>query len=99
MDYKKVYYYLICLVALFVLFWGLVDLSGAAVGLTMIKNPSITLDQAGPMGSSDKASEQYLDLFYQRKMLFDRLSDSLARIIVAGLVFGYSRSKVNKLEK
>jgi hypothetical protein len=97
MAYKKIYYYLICLIALFVLFWGVVDLSGAAVGLTMVKGPSLSLDQSGPMGS-DKASEQYLDWYYQKKMLYDRLSDSLARIIVAGLVFGYSRIKVNELE-
>jgi hypothetical protein len=92
MDLKKAYYYVICLVALFVFFWGLVDLTGAAVGLT-IARPSATIEQTGaPEG------DQSLDAYYQKKILFDRLSDGLARVIVAGLVFAYCRSKVSKLQ-
>lgn len=94
-DLKKIYYYIVCLVALFVLFWGLVDLTGAAVGLSMAKGPTVSMDQPPPPAPD---SEQSLDVYYQKRMLYDRLSDSLARIIIAGLVFAYSRVKVNKLE-
>jgi hypothetical protein len=90
MDPKKVYYYIICLVALLVLFWGAVDLTSSLIGLAGARpthSPSI--------GEGD----QSMDLYYQKKMLYDRLSDSLARIIIAGLVFGYSRIKINRLEK
>ena len=95
MDLKKAYYYIICLVALFVLFWGLVDLSGALVGLSTSRlSPS--LDQPPP-GTAETPSEQSLDMYYQRKMLSDRLADSLARIIIAGAVFAYSRIRVERI--
>jgi len=90
MDLKKIYYYIICLVSLFILLWGVVDLAGSLVGLSTAK----TVGQ--PALSQDNASEQSLDIYYQRKIFNDRLTDSLARIIVAGLVFGYSRMKVEK---
>jgi hypothetical protein len=95
MDVKKAYYYLICLVALFVLFWGLVDLTSGAVGLTLAKGAGISASQPAPVIAGD--SEQSLDVYYQKRMLYDRLSDSLARIVFAGLVFAYCRTKAEKL--
>ncbi|MBN3033123.1 MAG: hypothetical protein JW873_03415 [Candidatus Saganbacteria bacterium] len=95
MNLQRAYYYIICLVALFVLFWGLVDLSGATVGLVMTRGTAFSVNQpAAPFADN----EQSLDVYYQKKMLYDRLSDSLARIIFAGLVFAYCRGKVTKLE-
>ncbi len=94
MDLKKAYYYVICLVALFVLFWGVVDLSGSIVGLSTAKPVGASLNQGMPPAPE---SDQSLDVYYQKKMLYDRLSDSLARIIIAGLVFAYSRRKVDEL--
>lgn len=93
MDLKKIYYYIICLVSLFVLLWGVVDLAGSLAGLSTAK-VAAPFEQTAL--SQDNASEQSLDIYYQRKMFNDRLVDSLARIIVAGLVFGYSRRKVEK---
>lgn len=95
MDLKKIYYYVICLAALFVLFWGTVDLISTVVGLTTSKSAGVEQNLSSP---PEGASEQTLDLYYQKKMLYDRLSDSLARIVVAGLVFGFSRMKVSRLE-
>ena len=94
MDIKKIYYYIICLAALFVFFWGIIDLSGSVVGLSTARPLGASLGQALPPSPE---SDQSLDVYYQKKMLYDRLSDSLARIIVAGLVFAYCRSKVNQL--
>jgi hypothetical protein len=95
MDLKKAYYYIICLVALFVFFWGIVDLSGSVIGLSTARPLGASLEQAAPPASE---SDQSLDVYYQKKMLYDRLSDSLARIVIAGLVFAYCRNKVNQLE-
>jgi len=96
MDLKKGYYYIICLISLFVLMWGLVDLASASIGLAAARASTATFEmQTAP----EKESEPSLDTYYQKKMLYDRLSDSLARIVIAGLVFGYSRVKVNQLEK
>jgi hypothetical protein len=98
LDLKKTYYYIICLTALFVLFWGAVDLAGATIGLTVAKSPALS---APPSYSdtSDPRNEQFLDTYYQKKMLVDRLTDGLARIVIAGLVFAFCRVKVSKLEK
>ena len=93
MDLKKAYYYIICLVALFVFFWGIVDLSGSIIGLSTARPIGASLEQAVPPSSED----QSLDVYYQKKMLYDRLSDSLARIVIAGLVFAYCRKKVDQL--
>lgn len=98
MDLKKAYYYIICLAALLVLSWGIVDFSGASIGLIVNRNPSVASEQSPPP-SSDKESDAYLDSYYQKKMYYDRLWDSLARIVVAGVVFAYCRVKVNRLEK
>lgn len=94
MDFKKAYYYIICLAALFVLAWGLVDFSSASIGLVMNRTPSAQL----PV-SPEKESEPYLEMYYQKKMLYDRLWDSLARIVISGLIFSYSRIKAGQLEK
>jgi hypothetical protein len=93
MDIKKAYYYLICLGALFFLFWGLVDLSSSAFGLSLAKGAGVTAGQAPVLADNDPS----LDVYYQKKMLYDRLSDSLARVVIAGLVFAYCRTKAEKL--
>ena len=96
MDLKKAYYYIICLAALFVLAWGIVDLTGAAAGLITNRVPSASLEQS-TQSPSEKESEPYLEAYYQKKMLYDRLWDSLARIVVAGVIFSYSRIKVDRV--
>lgn len=96
MDLKKAYYYLICLFAIFVFFWGLVDFANASFGLSSTKVSS-PLEQPSSL-TPDGVNEQSLDIYYQRKMLFDRFSDSLIRILSSGLVFIYCRIKINKLE-
>lgn len=98
MDLKKAYYYIICLASLFILMWGLVDLASVSVGLISARVPSVSLEQTAP-AAPGKEGEPFLDIYYQRKMLYDRLSDSLARVIISGLIFAYSRIQVNRLEK
>ena len=98
MDLKKAYYYIVCLASLFVLMWGVVDLTSAVIGLASARLPSAALEQLSPP-YSEKESESSLDTYYQKKMLYDRLADSLARIVISGLVFAYSRTRVNRLEK
>jgi len=88
MELKKAYYYVICLVALFMLGWGLVDLASASVGLVSARMPAISSEKEGD-----------LDIYYQKKVLYDRFSDSLARIIISGIIFTYSRIKVSQLER
>jgi hypothetical protein len=88
MDLKKTYYYLICLAALFFLFWGAVDLTSSAIGLVVSRSSSPAASQL-----TDQPSEQYLEAYYQKKMLVDRLWDSVARVAFAGGVFLYCRKR------
>lgn len=99
LDLKKVYYYVICVMAFFILMWGVVDLASTSAGLFIIKDNSLSYDAPAEEGLSpaDKG-DQFFDAYYQRKMLHDRFWDSLARIIVSGLIFAYFRITVNKLE-
>lgn len=99
MDLKKAYYYIICLAAIFSLFWGGVDLASSAIGLTGIRASSLGASAPFPAAAVDSQSDQLMDTYYQKKMLFDRLTDSLARLVIAGAVFAYCRRKVDRLEK
>ncbi|MBU0629921.1 MAG: hypothetical protein KKC80_03265 [Candidatus Margulisbacteria bacterium] len=95
MDLKKLYYYLLSFVALFILFWGTVDLANTFVG-SFYRAPAPATDQTM---MPDTINDQGLDLYYQKKMLLDRYSDSLIRIIISGLVFLYAKKRANDLEQ
>ncbi|MGB9613128.1 MAG: hypothetical protein ACPL4K_02995 [Candidatus Margulisiibacteriota bacterium] len=95
MDLRKVYYYVICLGSLFIFAWSAADLTSASLSLLASRAAQISLEQ-NIQGSE---GESALDVYYQKKILYDRLSDSAARLIISGIVFLYSRTKVNQLEK
>ncbi|MDD5382492.1 MAG: hypothetical protein PHH60_02425 [Candidatus Margulisbacteria bacterium] len=101
LDLKKVYYYVLCVMAFFVLMWGVVDLASSSLGLYTVRGNdqavSLPADAEGIAPPSDKG-EQLFDVYYQKKMLYDRFWDSLARVIIAGAIFAYCRITVNKLE-
>ena len=96
---KKAYYYIICLISFFVLMWGVVDLLSSSTGLVGLQQTTIAPTADQPESLSGEKGEQYFDAYYQKKMLYDRFWDSLARIIVTGLIFSYARIKVHQLEK
>jgi hypothetical protein len=96
---KKVYYYVICSITLFILLWGAVDVVSSALSITVFKGPSIGLDMPGTQGGDGKsAAEPMMDEYYQGRMAMDKIGDSMARLIVAGCVFLYASSKVRELE-
>lgn len=100
LDIKRIYYYVICVMAFFVLMWGMVDLASTSMGLYNIRGAGSSL--SAPSGGASlpaEKGEQFFDAYYQKKMLYDRLWDSLSRILIAGIIFGYCRYTVNKLEK
>jgi hypothetical protein len=92
LDPKRIYYYAVCGIAFFMLMWGAVDLASTSIGFIGLRNPVAV---AVPEDKADQA----FDLFYQKKMLTDRLWDSLARVVVSGLVFIYFRTTASKLDK
>lgn len=99
LELKKVYYYAICIMTFFVLMWGTVDLVSSSAGLLNIgAASSLTAPPGEGMGPSEKG-EQLFDSYYQKKMLLDRFWDSLARMVVSGIIFAYFRITVNKLEQ
>ena len=100
LDLKRVYYYTICLMTFFVLMWGTVDLVSSTVGILNIRGVPLSLtepSEEAPLPA--EKGEQFFDAYYQKKMLYDRFWDSLARIIVSGIIFSYCRIKVGSLEK
>lgn len=99
---KKIYYYVICAVTLFVLMWGTVDVVSSVLSITIFKPPSVSLEapsgpQAGAEGKA-MADQPSFDEYYQGRMAFDRIGDSIARIIVAGIIFAYAGYRVRELE-
>ena len=100
LDHRKVYYYVICVMAFFVLMWGAIDLVSSSLGLINLKisSASYTVPEEGAEIVSLEKGDQMFDSFYQQRMLQDRFWDSFARLLVAGVIFGYCRTKVKKLE-
>jgi hypothetical protein len=100
LDYKKIYYYVICIMAFFVLMWGVVDLVSSSIGLVSIKAATTSAAVSeGEEGILPPEGDQLFDTYYQGKMLQDRFWDSLARIIVSGAIFGYCRFRAGRLEE
>lgn len=98
---KKIYYYVICALTLFVLLWGAVDVVSSVLSITIFKAPSVGLDtSAGPQGNGAKGAESapFFEEYYQSRMTFDRIGDSLSRILVAGCIFLYASYKVREIE-
>lgn len=101
LDHKKLYYYVICIMAFFVLMWGVIDLAGSSIGLLNLR-PSANIssqqmESDEPIAPTEKG-DQFFDVYYQKKMLGDRLWDSLARVVVSGAIFIFCRKKIDSLE-
>lgn len=94
LDLKKIYYYTICVIAFFVFMWGAIDLSSASISLFTTRSQTAAYQESG----EEKTSEPFVDIYYQRKMLYDRLLDSLSRVVIAGIIFTYSRIQAKKLD-
>ena len=100
LDHQKIYYYVICVMAFFVLMWGAIDLASSSIGLISLRSSAtseVAAEETTRSVEVDKA-EQDFDSYYQTKMLADRFWDSLARVLIAGTIFGYCRLKVAKME-
>jgi len=99
---KKIYYYVICAITLFILIWGAVDVISSVLSITVFKGPSVGLEapSAGQssVGAEKGMSEPFFDEYYQNRMAVDRIGDSVARILVAGAIFIYASLKVKELE-
>jgi hypothetical protein len=94
MSAKKLYYFLIALVALFFLSWGVADICSLAFGT--ISGRLVSASASAPVFSSELGNDPSLDVYYQKKLVYDRLADSLGRVLVAGLIFWYSRQQAEK---
>ena len=99
---KKTYYYVICVVTLLVLMWGTVDVISSMLSITIFKAPSISLEEpsapSGGRGGEKGTPEPFFEEYYQSRMIFDRIGDSIARILVSGALFLYSSYRIRELE-
>lgn len=103
LSIKKIYYYALCGLAFFALMWGAIDFASSSLGLILAGPSAPNLSQ--PVMPEDlapqanKNGEQMLDVYYQKKMLSDRLWDSFARVVVSGAIFAYCRFQAKKTEE
>jgi len=101
---KLIYQYVVCLVALLILLWGVVDIVSASVSLVTAKAQPASFDMMPPdsgnnlTGGDIKGVEPSIEDYYQKRMVMDRVGDSLARILVSGLVFWAFSSKIKSQE-
>ncbi len=103
LDVKKIYYYALCGMAFFALMWGAIDFASSSLGLALAgpsepsnSQPALP-EEINPQ--AEKNGEQTLDVYYQKKMLGDRLWDSFARVVVSGAIFAYCRVQAKKTEE
>ena len=89
-DFKKLYYYIICLITFFVLMWGMVDLVSASMSLATFK--------VLPVISAEKEIDPNFEAYYQKRMSLDRIMDALSRMLVSGAIFAYGKMRLKKLE-
>jgi len=101
---KKSYYYVVCAITLFVLMWGTIDVVSSIISFVAFKPQELQIESPtspkGGLPSDVKGGgEPFIDEYYQSRMLFDRLGDSLARILVSGAIFAYFSYKLRLMEK
>ena len=84
--------------------WGMIDVVSSTVSYVVFKPPEITM--GSPTAPKDSLSsetkgaiEPFIDEYYQRRMIFDRLGDSIARILVSGIIFAYFSYRLRALER
>jgi len=97
---KKVYYYFVCMITLFVLMLGTIDIVSSVISYAVFKPPDIAMESpTTPKGMPDtQGSEPFIDDYYRSKMLFDRMGDSMARLLVSGLIFAYFSFRLKEME-
>ena len=89
LDLKKIYYYIIALVTFIILIWGFIDFASSLSTYLVDRSLGVV---------PDKTAMQTED-YYQGKAVLDRTVDGLTRAIIAGLVFGYAKMKLKKMEE
>ena len=98
---KKIYIYVLAVIAFFILLWGAIDTVSAGLGLALIRPQtsaaSIGIEE-GVIGAATEG-EVSIEALYQRRMFFERIADSLARLAVGGGVFIFLSFKIKKEEK
>ena len=98
---KKIYYYIICLFAVFILMWGTIDVVSGILSLTFA-SPIPSYEPAPEAGGAPAESDlapPMIEGFYQRQMILDRIGDSMARIVVAGFVLAFGAWRIKFIEK
>jgi len=86
--------------AFFVLMWGSIDLVSSSIGLVNVNMSAANISSQTENVDiiPDGKSDQFFDVYYQKKMLADRFWDSLVRFVISGAIFLYCRKQINKLE-
>ena len=96
-NIQKVYYYVVCAMAFFVLLWGLIDFCSAGTNI-LLGRSNLNYRLPPETATMEAGGESFGGDVYQDRMLYDRLLDGIVRIIIPGLALGYFSYKIKKLE-
>jgi hypothetical protein len=100
MEIKKIYQYIICLISLLIIMWGAVDSASAVLALLLPKSSyDVSMKNNVSTSPGAKNQEAVIDEFYQKRIMYDRLSDGLARIIMPACFFIYFSLKIKESER
>ncbi|MCX5750463.1 MAG: hypothetical protein NT099_02140 [Candidatus Saganbacteria bacterium] len=97
---NKIYLYVLAILTFFVCMWGAIDTLSSGIGLVLAQpNSQPALSQANNLDAASQAVDSSLEGNYQKRMFFERITDSLARFIIGGALFAFFTLKINKLKE
>ncbi len=93
LNIKLLYYYVISSIVFVILLWGVLDFTSTTGSLLLNRQDAAIKnnDASGP--------ELNLGDAYQKKFLYDRIIDSLMRIIIPGSIFFFCQRQIKSIEE
>lgn len=97
-QHKRIAYYVVALAALFFLCWSAADILSAGANLYLLRTSTIAMPRTGPDSANESLAPDgnYPDIY--RQMVIDRVVDSGARLLVAGVVFFMTKRRLRELK-
>ncbi|MFH1761939.1 MAG: hypothetical protein ABIA63_12645 [bacterium] len=106
---KKSYYYIICLVLVYTLLWGAVGLLNSFGLFFFSPADPYTYSVTTPPSIVDTPEDHELnaaptnaipveDLYLQKRILYENIINNIIKILVAGALFIFLRTRLNKLK-
>lgn len=103
LNIKLLYYYVISAIVFVILLWGVLDFTSTIGSLLLNRQDAAikNLETLRPETGNNDASGPELNLSdaYQKKFIYDRIIDSLMRIIIPGTIFFFCQRQIKSIEE